>query len=87
MKRLLKVIQREIDEQSTFPRENIQALVDIGYTKLTLPKEYGGEGISVTEMILFQETIASFDSATGLAIGWHQGVVGELYENKLWEED
>ncbi|MEI4771902.1 acyl-CoA dehydrogenase family protein [Psychrobacillus sp. FJAT-51614] len=76
---------REIDEQSKFPSENIQALVDIGYTKLTLPKDYGGEGISVTEMILLQETIASFDGATGLTIGWHQGVVGELYENKIWD--
>jgi alkylation response protein AidB-like acyl-CoA dehydrogenase len=76
---------REIDEQSKFPSENIQALVDIGYTKLTLPKEYGGEGISVTEMIFLQETIASFDGATGLTIGWHQGVVGELYEKKIWE--
>lgn len=77
---------REIDEQSKFPSENIQALVDIGYTKLTLPKEYGGEGISVTDMVLLQETLASFDGATGLNIGWHQGVVGELYEKKLWEE-
>lgn len=77
---------REIDEQSKFPSENIQALVDIGYTKLTLPKAYGGEGISVTEMIFLQETIASFDGATGLTIGWHQGVVGELYEKKLWNE-
>lgn len=77
---------REIDEQSTFPSENIQALVDIGFTKQTLPKEYGGEGISVTDMVLFQETLASFDGATGLSIGWHQGVVGELYEKKAWEE-
>lgn len=77
---------REIDEQSKFPSENVQALVDIGYTKLTLPKAYGGEGISVTEMIFLQETIASFDGATGLTIGWHQGVVGELYEKKLWNE-
>lgn len=77
---------REIDEQSKFPSENIQALVDIGYTKLTLPKEYGGEGISVTEMIFLQETIASFDGTTGLSIGWHQGIIGELYEKKLWEE-
>ena len=76
---------REIDEQSKFPSENIQALVDLGYTKLTLPKEYGGEGISVTEMVFLQETIASFDGATGLTIGSHQGVVGELYEKKLWE--
>ncbi len=78
---------KEVDEKSRFPKENVHALVDMGYTKLTLPKEYGGEGLRVTDMVMFQETIASFDSATGLAIGWHQGVVGELYEQKLWKED
>ena len=30
-----KSYSREIDEQCKFPSENIQALVDIGYTKLT----------------------------------------------------
>lgn len=72
------------DTLSKFPKENIQKLVEMGYTTLTLPKEFGGEGISVTDMVLFQETIARFDSATALAIGWHQGVVGELYENRKW---
>lgn len=78
---------KDIDENSRFPKENVQTLVDLGYTKLILPKEYGGGGISVTDMVLFQETIASFDGSTGLAIGWHQGVVGELYEKKLWKEE
>src|SRR5690625_311876 len=78
---------RKCDEQATFPKENVQTLVEIGYTKLTLPQTYGGEGINVTEMILLQETIASYDGSTGLSIGWHQGVVGELYEQQLWEDD
>ena len=76
---------KEIDEKSRFPMENIQALVDMGYTSLPLPKAFGGEGISITDMVLFQETISSFDGATGLSIGWHQSVVGELYEKKLWD--
>ncbi|WP_077213480.1 acyl-CoA dehydrogenase family protein [Bacillus dakarensis] len=82
-----KRYSKEIDEKSIFPKENITALVEMGYTKTTLPREYGGEGFSVTDMVLLQETIASFDSATGLSIGWHQSVVGELFENKLWEEE
>lgn len=77
---------KEIDEKSRFPMENIQSLIDMGYTSLPLPKEYGGEGISITDMVLFQETISSFDGATGLSIGWHQSVVGELYEKKLWDK-
>ncbi|WP_339249343.1 acyl-CoA dehydrogenase family protein [Sporosarcina sp. FSL W8-0480] len=75
------------DRLAVFPRENIQSLVDIGYTTLTLPKQYGGGGITVTDMVLLQETIASFDGATALSIGWHQGAVGDIYENKLWEPD
>lgn len=78
---------QENDKQSSFPKKNVNKLVEMGYTKLTLPVEYGGEGIRVTDMVLLQETIASLDSVTGLAIGWHQGVVGELYEKKLWEKE
>jgi len=77
----------ETDEKAKFPKENIQALIDMGFTKLPLPKEYGGENISITDLVLLQETVASFDGATGLAIGWHQSVVGELYEKKLWKEE
>ena len=75
------------DELSKFPLENIEKLIKMGYTTLTLPKEFGGAGTTVTDMVLFQETIARFDSATALAIGWHQGVVGELYENRKWTEE
>lgn len=77
----------QTDRLAAFPKENIQSLVESGYTSLALPKEYGGEGMTVTDMILMQETIASYDGATGLSIGWHQGVVGDLYANELWEKD
>lgn len=72
------------DRLSKFPKENIEKLVEMGFTALTLPEQYGGDGASVSDMVLFQETLARYDSATALAIGWHQGVVGELYENRKW---
>lgn len=73
------------DRLAVFPKENIHSLVELGYTALTLPKKYGGGGITVTDMVLMQETIASYDGATALSIGWHQGAVGDLFENELWE--
>ncbi|WP_082191178.1 acyl-CoA dehydrogenase family protein [Peribacillus loiseleuriae] len=76
----------QIDELAMFPKENIQDLVNMGYTSLSLPKAYGGEGITVYDMILFQETLASFDATTGLSIGWNLGAIGELFEKKLWSE-
>jgi len=77
----------EIDELSVFPIENMKDLVGLGYARLTLPTELGGEGFSVYDMILMQETLASYDASTALSIGWSLGVVGELFENKLWKEE
>lgn len=77
----------EVDELSIFPKENIEDLVKLSYTSLTLPKEYGGEGLSVYDMVLLQETLASFDANTALSIGWSLGVIGDLYENKYWTQE
>lgn len=76
---------QQIDEQSAFPHEHIQALRELGYTKLTLPKEFGGEGFNIYEAISLQETLASYDGSTALAVGWTLLTVGELFENKYWE--
>jgi alkylation response protein AidB-like acyl-CoA dehydrogenase len=75
------------DENVTFPVENINELKDIGYFKLTIPKEYGGDGISLTEMLTHQETIAKYDGATALSVGWHMGIIMEIGENHVWDED
>ncbi|HWI47665.1 MAG TPA: acyl-CoA dehydrogenase family protein, partial [Rummeliibacillus sp.] len=69
---------KNIDEQSLFPFQSFEKLRAIGYPQVTLPKEYGGEGLTVYDMILLQETLASYDANTSLAIGWTLGVVGEL---------
>lgn len=75
------------DEHSSFPKSNVETLVRLGYTKLPLTEEYGGTGFTVTDLVLFQETIGSMDSATALAIGWHQGVVAEIFAEKLWSDE
>ncbi|KOS61147.1 acyl-CoA/acyl-ACP dehydrogenase [Lysinibacillus agricola] len=83
----IKAEAKEVDEQSRFPFEAHKLLLQIGYPKLTLPKEYGGEGLSVYDMVLVQETLASYDENASLSLGWTLGVVGELYEKKLWVDD
>lgn len=77
---------QEIDEQSIFPTENYQALRDIGYTKITLPKEFGGEGFSVYDSVLVHETLSSYCGSTGLSMAWTIQNVGELFENRYWPE-
>ena len=83
----IKAKAREVDEQSRFPFEAHKLLLQIGYPRLTLPKEYGGEGLSVYDMVLIQETLASYDENASLSLGWTLGVIGELYEKELWTED
>jgi len=77
----------DVDEQSRFPFEAHKQLLQIGYPKLTLPQQYGGEGLSVYDMVLVQETLASYDENASLSLGWTLGVVGEIYDKKLWAED
>lgn len=76
-----------VDELSIFPKESFSLLREIGYPAITLPKEFGGEGFSVYDMVLLQETLASYDENTSLSMGWTLGVVGELYQEKLWSDD
>lgn len=82
-----KSLSAKVDEEAIFPTQNINQLQGIGYTAITLPKEYGGYGLGVYEMVLLQETLASFDSTTALSIGWSLGVIGELYEKKQWKAE
>lgn len=76
----------KVDAEGGFPFDNIQDLKDTGYTTLTVPKKYGGNGISLYEMIKLQELIAEGDGSTALAIGWHMGIIYNLNEKNSWKE-
>lgn len=66
------------DEEASFPHENIDELRNLGYTRWTVPKEFGGEEISLYEMLLCQEVLGRADGSTALAIGWHVGMILNL---------
>ncbi|MGE7765858.1 acyl-CoA dehydrogenase family protein [Peribacillus sp. NPDC096540] len=76
-----------LDESKGFPFENIQELKDFGYPKLTLGKEYGGNGGSLYDFLLSQEKIAEYCGPTALGIGWHVGTVLSLTEKRPWEKE
>ncbi|MEK3764574.1 acyl-CoA dehydrogenase family protein [Solibacillus sp. FSL K6-4121] len=80
----IKQLAQQTDEQATFPFENFQKLREIGYTKITLPKEYGGDGFTVYDALLLHETLASYCGSTGLAASWTIQNVGEIFENRYW---
>ncbi|MEJ7545742.1 acyl-CoA dehydrogenase, partial [Staphylococcus hominis] len=47
---------------------------------------YGGEGATIEDMVVLQTYLGSIDGATALSIGWHLSVVGQLYEQDLWDQ-
>ncbi|MCG3411539.1 acyl-CoA/acyl-ACP dehydrogenase [Staphylococcus massiliensis] len=73
------------DINARFPYENIDWLIKEGYTKMTLPKAYGGEGATVMDLVVLQDYLGSIDGATALSIGWHVGLIGELFEKRHWD--
>lgn len=75
------------DEQAVFPFENFAQLKKTHFLSLTVPKQYGGEEISLYEFLLVQETIAQGDGATALSLGWHLGIVMNLAEQKKWPKE
>ena len=71
----------ENDKKRNF-HKNIEWLIQEGYTKLTLPKAYGGEGATIEDMVILQSYLGAIDGAA-LSIGWHLSVVGQLYEQHM----
>jgi alkylation response protein AidB-like acyl-CoA dehydrogenase len=72
------------DKEGSFPYENIEALRAAGYTRLTVPAEFGGEAATLTETLLAQERLGQGDASTALAVGWHLAGVGKQRETRTW---
>ncbi|MGG0655814.1 acyl-CoA dehydrogenase family protein [Rummeliibacillus pycnus] len=87
---LIPIFQKrepELDTPGSFPFENIKNLININYSKLTLPTEYGGQGLGLYEYILAQEAIAEGCGSTALSIGWTNGTILEYVESQHWNSD
>ena len=87
--RLAKELEKtagHYDETGEFPFEHFEFLKKEGYFKLTVPKEYGGDEISLYEMLLVQERLARGDSSTALSVGWHLLTFLNVREARPWPE-
>ena len=62
------------DETETLPEETIRALAERGFLALTIPKEYGGLGLSATGYAHMLGAVASVDASAGVLVGVHCGL-------------
>jgi acyl-CoA dehydrogenase family member 9 len=63
-----------IDQQAKIPEEVIQGLGEMGLLGLTIPKEYGGLGMSQVAYCKAMEELAKSCSSTALFVNAHQSV-------------
>lgn len=75
------------DETGEFPFEHFKILEKEGYLKLTVPKEYGGEELSLYEILLIQERLAKASGSTALGVGWHLMTFFSLSHFRPWKEE
>ncbi|HEU4362863.1 MAG TPA: acyl-CoA dehydrogenase family protein [Mycobacterium sp.] len=59
-----------------FPREFYQAIADGGWLGMTIPTEYGGHGLGITEATLLAEEVARSGGAMNAASAIHLSIFG-----------
>ncbi|MFF2481363.1 acyl-CoA dehydrogenase family protein [Paenibacillus sp. NPDC058071] len=74
------------DREGSFPFDNFEDLKQAGCLKLTVPKEFGGDEISLFSLVQFLEQIAKGDGSTALSLGWHLGLILQLRTTRRWPE-
>jgi alkylation response protein AidB-like acyl-CoA dehydrogenase len=62
------------DEEESIPEEVIQALAETGFLALSIPKEYGGLGLSPAAYSHVFGALSSADPSLGVLVGVHCGL-------------
>lgn len=64
------------DEANTFPHDDLADLREAGYLGAFVPVEYGGAGLSLSEIAAEQTRLAKAAPGTALGVNMHQIIVG-----------
>ncbi len=73
-----------LDKDNAYFTQDLQDLKEAGYLRAFVPKEFGGFGLSLDEMVYEQMALAGAAPATALAINMHQvwiGVARSVYSS------
>jgi alkylation response protein AidB-like acyl-CoA dehydrogenase len=76
----------EADRAGKLPPEDVEALKASGYLGISIPREYGGQGLPLRACVAAQLELAQGSTSTALVAGMHIHVLGNLAENRYWPE-
>ncbi len=66
----------DADAANTYPEKDLEELHGAGYLSAFVPTEFGGAGLSLTEIAAEQTALAKAAPGTALGINMHQIIVG-----------
>lgn len=72
------------DRDGTFPVEGLAELARNGYLALGIPHALGGEGATVTEIVLGNLALSKGDASLGLVVAMHTALLGRVRDAALW---
>jgi alkylation response protein AidB-like acyl-CoA dehydrogenase len=72
------------DRDGTFPTEGLSELARNGYLAAVVPKVYGGETASVTQMVLGSMELAHGDASLALVVAMHTALLGRVRDAEAW---
>ena len=67
---------RDRDTSGEFPWEFYQAVADGGWLGITIPQEFGGAGLGITEAAIVMQTVAESGGGTQACSAIHLGIFG-----------
>ena len=70
------------DRENRFFAEDLEELRESHYLDMAIPVEFGGQGLSLEEVMRFQKRLAYYAPATAIAVNMHlywTGVAADLY--------
>jgi alkylation response protein AidB-like acyl-CoA dehydrogenase len=69
----------EVDRSEAYPWENIEALTEAGFMGMTIPEEYGGQGLNYMDAVLVIEEMSRVCGVTGrIVVEANMGGVGAI---------
>lgn len=77
----VKPYNLDIDKEGTFPSEILDKIGEEGYFSLVIPREYGGSGKGLKEVIEVIHALSEASPSVGLVYTMHPAAVVALYEN------
>lgn len=77
----------EADKNAHLPEEDVEALKDSGYLTVSIPREYGGMGLTLRECVAAQLELAKGSASSAMVAGMQIHMFGNVSENRPWAED